>query len=147
MDLKNITVISVLFYSSVLENCQISNWLVGGFTCTCHITSIFGHQCLSAWFCSGTHLFSVTSAMLHRYTRPFSVQHFSNLSLKDNTIEFCSCPISYSIFKIALRGRGYQPIGETGNVAWRWIFMRWWESEEEWFSLLKPFLKLRNNIL
>ena len=46
MDLKNITVISVLFYSSVLENCQISNWLVGGFTFTCHFTSIFGYNCI-----------------------------------------------------------------------------------------------------
>ena len=78
LTILKLTVVSVLFYSSVLENCQISNWLVGGFTCTCHITSIFGHQCLSTWFCSCTRLFSVTSAMLHRYSRPFSVHHFSN---------------------------------------------------------------------
>ena len=37
---KQITVIFVLFYSSVLENCQISTWSSG-------IASIFGHQCLS----------------------------------------------------------------------------------------------------
>ena len=55
---KQITVISVLFYSSVLENCQISNWLVGGFTCTCHITSIFGYNCLSTWFCSWIYHFT-----------------------------------------------------------------------------------------
>ena len=113
---------------------QISNWSVGGFTCTCHITSIFGHQCLSAWFCSGTHLFSVTSAILHRYTRPFSVQHFSNWSLK-------------AIFKIAFRGWGYLPIGEMGNLTGRGIFMLWWESVDEWFWPFKPFLELKNNIV
>ena len=94
-----------------------------------------------------THLFSVTSTMLQRYIRPFSVQHFSNLSLKANTIEFCLCPISYSIFKIALRGWGYLPIGEMGNFAGRGTFMCWWKSEEEWFWPFKPFLELKYNIV
>ena len=42
---------------------------------------------------------------------------------------------------------GYLPIGEMGNFAGTGIFMRWWESEEEWFWPFKPFLKLENNIL
>ena len=133
MDLKNITVISVLFYSSVLENCQISNWLVGGFTCICHINSILDINVFLPGFALVIHLFSVTPAMLHRYTRSFPVQHFFNLNLKGNTTEFCSCPISYRIFRIALRHWGYLPIGEMGNFAGREIFLWWWESEEEWF--------------
>ena len=78
-----------------------------------------------------THLFSVTSEMLRRYTRPFSVQHFSKLSLKANNIEFCLRPVSYSIFKIVLRGWGYLSIGEREDFAGRGIFMWRWESEEE----------------
>ena len=53
--------------------------------------------------------------MLDRYTRPFSVQHFSNLSLKGNTIEFRSCPICYSTLKIALMGWGYR-VFHSGGV-------------------------------
>ena len=49
MDLKNIPIIC-FFYSSLLENCQIN--ISGGFTCNYHITSIFGYNCLSSWFCS-----------------------------------------------------------------------------------------------
>ena len=92
-----------------------------------------------------THLCSVTSAMLHRYFWPFSVQHFSNLSLKGNTIEFCSCPISYSVLKIALRNWEYLPIEEIENFAWKGFFMWWWESGEQWFWPFKPFLKLKSN--
>ena len=92
-----------------------------------------------------THLFSVTSAMLHRYFWPFSVQHFSNLSLKGNTIEFCSCPISYSVLKIALKDWEYLPIEEMENFAWSGFFMWWWESGKQWFWPFKPFLKLKSN--
>ena len=119
---KQITVISVLFYSSVLENCQISNWLVGGFTCICHINSILDINVFLPGFALVIHLFSVTPAMLHRYTRSFPVQHFFNLNLKGNTTEFCSCPISYRIFRIALRHWGYLPIGEMGKFCWEGNF-------------------------
>ena len=78
-----------------------------------------------------TRLVSVTSEMLHRYTQPFSVQLFSNLSLKGSTTAFCSCPIPYSVFEIALRVAGYLPIGEIENFDAKGIFMWLWETEEE----------------
>ena len=31
--------------------------------------------------------------------------------------------------------------GEIGNFAAGWLFIRWWEPEEEWFWKCEPFLK------
>ena len=108
-------------------------------------TSLLDINVFLPGFALEIHLFSVTSAMLHRYTQSFSVQYFSNLGLKGNTIEFCSCPISYSFFKIALRYWGYLLIREMGNFAGRGIFIWWWEPEEEWFWPFKHFLEWKNN--
>ena len=55
---------------------------MGGFTCICHINSILDINVFLPGFALVTHLFSVTPAMLHRYTRSFPVQHFFNLNLK-----------------------------------------------------------------